>query len=61
MAPVPNCCPRWPTSCGEPTLSTGGFVTLSAFSRGEWVMIFVAGALILSPLLFKLNLRDEPH
>ena len=25
------------------------------------VMIFVVGALILSPLLFKLNLRDEPH
>jgi CDP-archaeol synthase len=23
--------------------------------------IFVVGALILSPLLFKLNLRDEPH
>jgi hypothetical protein len=25
------------------------------------VTIFVVGALILSPLLFKLNLRDEPH
>jgi hypothetical protein len=23
--------------------------------------IFVVGALILSPVLFKLNLRDEPH
>jgi CDP-2,3-bis-(O-geranylgeranyl)-sn-glycerol synthase len=25
------------------------------------VTIFVVGALILSPLLFKLKLRDEPH
>ena len=25
------------------------------------VALFVVGALILSPLLFKLNLRDEPH
>jgi hypothetical protein len=25
------------------------------------VTIFVVGALTLSPLLFKLNLRDEPH
>jgi CDP-2,3-bis-(O-geranylgeranyl)-sn-glycerol synthase len=25
------------------------------------VTIFVFGALILSPLLFRLNLRDEPH
>ena len=25
------------------------------------VTIFVVGGLILSPLLFKLNLRDEPH
>jgi hypothetical protein len=25
------------------------------------VTIFVVGALILSPLLFKLDLRDRPH
>jgi hypothetical protein len=25
------------------------------------VTIFVVGGLILSPILFKLNLRDEPH
>jgi hypothetical protein len=25
------------------------------------VTIFVVGALLLSPILFKLNLRDEPH
>jgi hypothetical protein len=25
------------------------------------VTIFVVGGLVLSPILFRLNLRDEPH
>jgi hypothetical protein len=34
---------------------------LSTLDIVAGVTIFVVGALILSPFLFKLNLRDEPH
>ena len=44
-----------------PLLASRLLLPLSIFDIVAGVMIFVAGALILSPLLFKLNLRDEPH
>jgi hypothetical protein len=34
---------------------------LSVLDIVAGVTIFVVGALLLSPILFKLNLRDEPH
>jgi hypothetical protein len=34
---------------------------LSIFDIVAGVTIFVVGALALSPILFRLNLRDEPH
>ena len=37
---------------------TGAAIAISA---AIGTAIFVVGALILSPVLFKLNLRDEPH
>ena len=44
-----------------PLLASRLLLPLSIFDIVAGVMIFVVGALILSPLLFKLNLRDEPH
>jgi CDP-archaeol synthase len=44
-----------------PFLASRLLLPLSIFDIVAGVMIFVVGALILSPLLFKLNLRDEPH
>jgi hypothetical protein len=34
---------------------------LSILDIAAGTTIFVVGALILSPLLFRLNVRDEPH
>ena len=44
-----------------PLLASRLLLPLSIFDIVGGVMIFVVGALILSPLLFKLNLRDEPY
>jgi CDP-2,3-bis-(O-geranylgeranyl)-sn-glycerol synthase len=44
-----------------PLLASRLLLPLSILDVVAGTMIFVAGALILSPLLFKLNLRDEPH
>jgi CDP-archaeol synthase len=44
-----------------PLLASRLLLPLSTLDIVAGVTIFVAGALILSPLLFKLNLRDEPH
>jgi CDP-2,3-bis-(O-geranylgeranyl)-sn-glycerol synthase len=44
-----------------PLLASRWLLPLSILDIVAGVMIFVVGALILSPLLFKLNVRDEPH
>jgi len=44
-----------------PLLASQLLLPLSMLDIVAGVMIFVVGALALSPLLFKLNLRDEPH
>jgi CDP-2,3-bis-(O-geranylgeranyl)-sn-glycerol synthase len=44
-----------------PLLASRWLLPLNNLDIVVGVTIFVVGALILSPLLFKLNLRDEPH
>jgi CDP-2,3-bis-(O-geranylgeranyl)-sn-glycerol synthase len=44
-----------------PLLASRWLLPLNILDIVAGVTIFVVGALILSPLLFKLNLRDEPH
>jgi CDP-archaeol synthase len=44
-----------------PLLASRLLLPLSILDVVLGTTIFVVGALILSPLLFKLNLRDEPH
>ena len=44
-----------------PLLASRLLLPTSFFDVVAGVTIFVAGALILSPLLFKMNLRDQPH
>jgi hypothetical protein len=44
-----------------PLLASRLLLPLSVLDVVVGTTIFVVGALILSPLLFKLNLRDEPH
>ena len=44
-----------------PLLASRLLLPLSILDIVVGVAVFVVGALILSPLLFKLNLRDEPH
>jgi CDP-archaeol synthase len=44
-----------------PLLASRLLLPLSTLDIVAGVTIFVVGALILSPLLFKMNLRDEPH
>lgn len=44
-----------------PLLASKLLLPLSILDVVAGVTIFVVGALILSPLLFKLNLRDQPH
>ena len=44
-----------------PLLASRWLLPLNALDIVVGVTVFVLGALILSPLLFKLNLRDEPH
>jgi CDP-archaeol synthase len=44
-----------------PLLASRLLLPLSILDIVAGVAIFVVGALILSPILFKLNLRDEPH
>ena len=44
-----------------PLLACRLLLPLSILDVVAGATIFVVGALILSPLLFKLNLRDEPH
>ncbi|MET0252430.1 MAG: CDP-archaeol synthase [Terrimicrobiaceae bacterium] len=44
-----------------PLLASRLLLPLSILDIVTGTAIFVVGALILSPLLFKLNLRDEPH
>ena len=44
-----------------PLLASRLLLPLNILDIVAGVTIFVVGALILSPLLYKLNLRDEPH
>jgi CDP-archaeol synthase len=44
-----------------PLLASRALLPISIIDVVAGVTIFVVGALILSPLLYKLNLRDEPH
>jgi CDP-2,3-bis-(O-geranylgeranyl)-sn-glycerol synthase len=44
-----------------PLLASRLLLPTSLFDVVAGVTIFVAVALILSPLLYKLNLRDQPH
>jgi ATP/ADP translocase len=44
-----------------PLLASRLLLPLSILDIVAGVTIFLVGAVILSPLLFKLNLRDEPH
>ena len=44
-----------------PLLASRLLLHLSILDIVAGVTIFVVGALLLSPILFKLNLRDEPH
>ena len=44
-----------------PLLASRLLLPLSILDVVAGTTIFVVGALILSPLLFKLNLRDKPH
>ena len=55
---------HWPRSHPEslfPLLVSRLLLPLSILDIVAGVTIFVVGGLILSPILFKLNLRDEPH
>jgi CDP-2,3-bis-(O-geranylgeranyl)-sn-glycerol synthase len=45
----------------HPLLASRLLLPLSVLDIVAGVTIFVVGALLLSPILFKLNLRDEPH
>ena len=47
--------------CLFPLLASRLLLPLTIFDIVAGVTIFVVGALIVSPILFKLNLRDEPH
>jgi len=44
-----------------PLLASRMLLPLSVLDIVAGVTIFVVGALLLSPILFKLNLRDEPY
>ena len=44
-----------------PLLASRLLLPLSMFDVVSGVTIFVVGALVLSPILFRLGLRDEPH
>jgi len=44
-----------------PLLASRMLLPLSILNIVGGVTIFVVGALIVSPILFRLNLRDEPH
>jgi CDP-2,3-bis-(O-geranylgeranyl)-sn-glycerol synthase len=44
-----------------PLLASRLLLPLSMFDVVAGVTIFVVGALVLSPILFRLGLRDEPH
>ena len=44
-----------------PLLASRLLLPLNTLDIVVGVTVFVVGALILSPLLFKLKLRDEPH
>jgi hypothetical protein len=44
-----------------PLLASRLLLPLSILEIVAGVTVFVVGALLLSPILFKLNLRDEPH
>ena len=44
-----------------PLLASQMLLPLSILDIVAGVTIFLVGAVMLSPLLFKLNLRDEPH
>ena len=44
-----------------PLLASRLLLPLSVLDIVAGVTIFVVGAVLLSPILFKLNLRDEPH
>jgi hypothetical protein len=44
-----------------PLLASRLLLPLSILNIVAGVTIFVVGALIVSPILFRLNLRDEPH
>ena len=44
-----------------PLLASRLLLPLTILDVAAGTTIFVVGALVLSPLLFKLNLRDEPH
>ena len=44
-----------------PLLASRLLLPLSIFDIVAGVTIFVVGGLALSPILFRLNLRDEPH
>ena len=44
-----------------PLLASWFLLPLSILEIVVGVTIFVIGGLVLSPLLFKLNIRDEPH
>ena len=44
-----------------PLLASRWLLPLNVLEIMTGVTIFVVGAVILSPLLFKLNLRDEPY
>ena len=47
--------------CLFPLLASRLLLPLTIFDIVAGVTIFVVGALIVSPILFRLNLRDEPH
>ena len=47
--------------CLFPLLASRLLLPLTILDIVAGVTIFVVGALIVSPILFKLNLRDEPH
>jgi CDP-2,3-bis-(O-geranylgeranyl)-sn-glycerol synthase len=44
-----------------PLLAARWLLQLSMLDVVAGVIIFVMGGLVLSPILFRLNLRDEPH
>lgn len=44
-----------------PLLASGLLLPINTLDVVAGVTILVVGGLILSPILFKLNLRDEPH